>query len=124
MWDSEPVTTTADEVIRTQASEHGSALREAEEWLRETLSEPTPAAEIYRMAADAGISRKTLWRASESLKIIKEKPGMKAGWMWSLPPKVAKTPEDSQQNCLATFGKVGHLRGSEEAIVSADLARV
>ncbi len=37
------------------------------------------------MAADAGISSKTLRRASESLKIVKEKTGMKGGWVWSLP---------------------------------------
>lgn len=109
VWDSEPVTTTADEVMRTQVPEHGSALREAEEWLQETLSEPTPAAEISRMAADAGISRKTLRRASESLRIVKGKTGMKAGWVWSLPPKMPIPSEDAQQNWapsreLRTFG--------------------
>jgi putative DNA primase/helicase len=103
VWDSEPVTTTADEVMRTQVPEHGSALREAEEWLQDTLREPTPATEIFRMAADAGISRKTLRRASDSLRIVKEKTGMKAGWVWSLPPKMAKTSEDAQQNCMGTF---------------------
>ena len=121
VWDSEPVTTTADEVMRTQIPEHGSALREAEEWLRETLSEPTPAAEIPRMAADAGISRKTLRRASESLRIVKGKTGMKAGWVWSLPPKMPITSEDAQQNCMGTFEEVGRLRESEEAIVEVEL---
>jgi integrase len=52
MWDSEPVTTTADEVMRTQASENGSALRKAEEWLQETLSEPIPAVEVSRIYVD------------------------------------------------------------------------
>jgi hypothetical protein len=121
VWDSEPVTTTADEVMRTQVPEHGSALREAEEWLRETLSEPTPAAEISRMASDAGISGKTLRRASESLRIVKGKTGMKAGWVWSLPPKMPKTSEDAQQNCMGTFEKVGHLREPEAAIVEVEL---
>jgi hypothetical protein len=121
VWDSEPVTTTADEVMQTQAPEHGSALREAEEWLRETLSEPTPAAEISRMAADAGISRKTLRRASESLRIVKGKTGMKAGWVWSLPANLPKTPEDAPQNCVGTFEGVGHLRESEGAIVEVEL---
>jgi hypothetical protein len=121
VWDSEPVTTTANEVMRTLVPEHGSALREAEEWLRETLSEPTPAAEISRLATDAGISGKTLRRASESLRIVKGKTGMKAGWVWSLPPKMPMTSEDAQQNCMGTFGKVGHLRESEEAIVEVEL---
>ena len=122
VWDSEPVTTTADEVMRTQAvPEHGSALREAEEWLRETLNEPIPAAEISRLAADAGISQKTLRRASDSLSVVKAKIGMKAGWVWSLPPKMPKTSEDAQQNCMGTFEEVGHLRESEAAIVEVDL---
>jgi len=121
VWDSTPVTATADEVMRTQVPEHVSALREAEEWLRGTLSEPTPAAEIPRMAAEAGISRKTLRRASDSLRIIKEKTGMKAGWVWSLPPKMPKTSEDAQQNCMGTFEEVGHLRKSEDAIVEVEL---
>ena len=101
--------------------EHGSALREAEEWLRETLSEPTPVAEISRMAAGAGISRKTLRRASETLGIVKEKTGMKAGWVWSLPPKMPKVSEDAQQNCMGTFEKIGHLRDSQEAVVKVEL---
>jgi hypothetical protein len=121
VWDSDPVTTTADEVMRTQAPEHSSALREAEEWLQETLSEPASAAEIARMAADAGISRKTLRRASESLKIVKEKSGMKAGWVWSLPPKMPIASEDAQRNCMGTFKKIGHLRESVEAIVEVEL---
>src|SRR5262249_40700274 len=120
-WEPEPVTTTADEVMRTQASEHGSALREAEEWLQETLTEPTPAAEIFRMAEDAGISRKTLRRASESLRILTEKTGMKGGWVWSLPPKMPKRSEDAQQNNMGTFGELGHLRESEDAILEVDL---
>jgi len=121
VWDSEPVTTTADEIMRTQVPEHGSALREAEEWLREALSEPTPATEVFRTATEAGISRKTLRRASESLGIVKEKTGMKAGWVWSLPPKMPKTSEDAQQNCVGAFGDVGRLRESEEAIVEVKL---
>lgn len=121
VWDSEPVTTTADEIMRTQAQDHGSALREAEEWLRETLSEPTPAADVSRMAKDVGIATKTLRRASESLRIVKEKRGMKEGWMWSLPPKMPKTSEDAQQNNMGTFEEVGHLRDPKEAVVEVEL---
>jgi hypothetical protein len=115
--DPSPVTTTADEVMRSQAPEQTSALREAEEWLTETLTEPTPAGEVFRMATDADISKKTLRRASESLRIVKEKTGMKGGWIWSLPPKMPKTSEDAQQNCLGTFGKVGHLQEAGEVEV-------
>jgi hypothetical protein len=121
VWEPEPVTTTADEVMRTPLPEHGSALREAEEWLRETLREPTPAAEISRLAATVGISEKTLRRAADSLRIVKEKTGMKGGWVWSLPPKMPKPPEDAQQKGMGIFEEVGHLRESEEAIVEVEL---
>jgi hypothetical protein len=121
VWDSDPVTATADEVMRTQSPEHRSALREAEEWLEETLTEPTPAPAVFRMAAEASITSKTLRRASESLGIVKEKTGMKAGWVWSLPPKRPKISEEAQANCMGTFGKVGHLRQSEETIVEVEL---
>jgi hypothetical protein len=119
-WDQDPVTATADEVMRAQAPEHGSALREAEEWLEETLSEPTSKTEISRMAANVGISVKTLRRASESLGVVKDKAGMKGGWVWSLPPKMPKTSEHAQQKSLGTFGEVGHLRASE-AITEVEL---
>ena len=39
-----------------------------------------------------------------------EKAGMREGWQWRLPPKMAKTPEDGQGEKLYTFGKLGHLR--------------
>ncbi len=121
VWDPDPVTTTADEVMRSVVTESGSALREAEEWLEEQLDEPMAAAEIFLAAKDAGIARKTLQRASERLAVIKKKNGMTGGWTWSPPPKMAKMSEDAQANCLATFEKIGHLRESEEAIEEVEL---
>ena len=120
VWDSDPITTTADEVMRTHVPEHGSALQEAQDWLRETLSEPTPAAEIFRMATDAGISNKTLRRASEALRIVKEKTGMEAGWAWSLPPKIPIISEHAQHKRMGTFGEVGYLRQSEGATAKVE----
>jgi hypothetical protein len=121
VWDSDPVTKTADELMQAQIPERGSALREAEDWLQETLDEPISAGDVLRMARNAGISTKTLRRASESLGIIKEKNGMKGGWVWSLPPKMAKIPEDAQKNCMGAFGEGGHLRNSEEAVMEVEL---
>jgi hypothetical protein len=127
VWEAQPVTTTADEVMRAQTPEHGSALREAEEWLRKTLNEPTSASDVFRMAEAAGISEKTLRRASGALGIVKQKAGINTGWVWSLPPKMAKPAEDAQQNlaafedgqqnCLGTFGHLGHLREPDEMTV-------
>lgn len=114
VWDPEAVTMTADEVMRPPEPGHRSALQEAEDWLREALAEQTPVAEVYRMANDVGISKATLRRASNSLDIVKTKSAMKGGWVWSLPPKVPKMPEDIQQNDMGTFGQVGHLRGPDD----------
>ena len=114
VWEANPVTITANEAMRTETPEQGSALRDAEEWLRETLSEPTPASEVTRKAEAAGISRITLKRASGSLGVVKQKAAMNAGWVWSLPPKGIKTPEEAQQNCLIPFGNLDPLRGPDE----------
>jgi hypothetical protein len=121
VWESEPVTTTADEVMRTAlwwTAANSSALREAKEWLQETLSEPTLVAEVVRMAKEAGISDKTLRRASEGLRVVRQKTGMKGGWVWSLPPNMPKAPEHAQAKCVGTFEEVGHLRESDESAVT------
>jgi KaiC/GvpD/RAD55 family RecA-like ATPase len=120
-WDPEPVTTTADEVMQTPTDERRSALREAEEWLEEMLIESKPAAEVQRDAADAGIAKRTLRRAAESLGVVKEKAGMSGAWKWSLPLKVSNGPEDVQQKSLDTFGDLGHLRDTQEVMVEVDL---
>jgi hypothetical protein len=113
-WERDPVTTTADEIMRPQAPDRGSALREAEEWLREVLAEPTAAAEVSRMAAAAGIAPMTLRRASDALKVIKSKTGLKSGWVWALPqPKMIMNAEDAQTQCLSTFDPDDHLREPE-----------
>ena len=89
--------------------------------MRETLSEPTPATEVLSMAADAGITKKTLRRASESLGIIKQKTGMKTGWVWSLPPKMRSSSEDAQHDCMGSFGELGPLREPLETVGEVDL---
>lgn len=122
VWETDVVTATADEVMRaSSASGSGSALREAEAWLQETLRRPTPASEISRMAEDAGISRKTLNRAADSLQVEKIKTGMRGGWLWSLAPKNAKNTEGTQERNMGIFGEVGHLREPDEPIVEVQL---
>ena len=112
VWESEPVTMTADEAIQAEAPSKGaSAVDEAADWLREVLSAgPVGADEVISMAKQEQISERTLRRARELLGIKPAKDGMEGGWIWSLQPKVAKPAEDGQQNNLATFGEVGRLR--------------
>jgi hypothetical protein len=91
VWEPDPVTLSADEVMRDQEPEQRSALREAVDWLQEVLSEPIPADEVLRKARKAGIAEKTLRRAADKLGVVKKKSG-KGGWSWSL----GMTDQDGQ----------------------------
>jgi len=112
LWESEPVSMTADDVMQAETTQRSSsAVGDASDWLCETLADgPMPANEISELAAAEAISKKTLRRAREKLGIKPTKPGMKDGWIWSLPPKMPNIPEDAQQNNVGTFRDIGHLR--------------
>ena len=117
-WGSEAIPMTADDAMQTEKTQRStSAVDEAADWLRETLTEgPKPATEISELAASESISKKTLRRAREKLGIKPVKLGMNNGWMWSLPPKMPNTAEDAPQNNLGTFEDVGHLRELHEVV--------
>jgi putative DNA primase/helicase len=116
-WESEPVTLTADEVMAQSSNpEETSALTDAMDWLRDILADgPLSASDVKSRAEAAGVSWRTVRRAADTLRVQRNKAGMRAGWTWCLPPKVAKTAEDVQQKGLDTFGEVGHLREAENA---------
>jgi putative DNA primase/helicase len=118
-WDSEVVEMTADTAMEGDTTQRStSALDDAEDWLSDALSDgPMPAIELSELANSEGISQKTLQRARKKLGIKPAKLGMKEGWVWSLPSKMAKAAEDDHQNNVATFGSLGHLRGSDEVEV-------
>lgn len=111
VWESEPVTVTADDVMESEAPGDKSAVGEAKDWLMENLTAgPVEAGQIFKRAANVGIAKKTLDRASKSLGVTKSKTGMTGPWSWSL-PKIAKNREGGQAENLGTFGEFGHLRG-------------
>jgi hypothetical protein len=116
MWEPKAVTLTANEVMRPQVSEQGSAMREACDWLQQVLENPTPAAEVFRQAGAVGIKEKTLRRAAEKFGVWKQKTGMETGWTWSMPaqprrcpdvPKISEDSEDAHQKVLGDFGAEG-----------------
>jgi hypothetical protein len=85
-WDTEPVTTTANEAIASAAERKSSALHEAEDFLREYLADrPMPADKVEAAAEENDISKRTLKRARKSLRIVTTKTGFGSGWSWSLP---------------------------------------
>jgi hypothetical protein len=84
-WEPDPVTITADEAIRPQEPPQASVLGQAIEWLQWTLREPTLATEVYARAAKMGISKISIRRAADSLKVRKRKTVPEGRWAWSLP---------------------------------------
>jgi hypothetical protein len=84
VWDTEPVTMSANEAMRSAGSGE-SKVAEAEELLREELADgPVPADEIIAKAARVEISEKTLRRAKKRLGINATKGDFFGGWKWEL----------------------------------------
>jgi hypothetical protein len=117
VWEGESPHT-ADALLAVPVSqEERSALGEAKEFLRETLSNgQVPAKKVQRLAEKAGIADKTLQRARKALRIQSNKGGFQESWVWSL-------PEDSQDSAKVVNQKHDHLRSEltifegEEVIV-------
>jgi putative DNA primase/helicase len=88
IWDSAPVTVTANEAIHAvaEANRKGAAGREAEAFLEAYLEAgPMPSDKVIAAAKKNGIAEKTLRRAAERMKIVIEKSGFDDGWTWRLP---------------------------------------
>ena len=91
--------------------EERSAVEDAKEFLRGLLADgPIGAKRVYAEAHEAGYSERTIRRAQKALGVDATKDGLKAGWSWRLPSKVATFPEDGHIKGVDTFGDVGHLR--------------
>jgi putative DNA primase/helicase len=88
VWDSSPVTMTADEALRAadESLRNGGALQDAREFLREALA-PGPRAmtDVEAEAQKQGIAPRTLRRAREKEKILTSKSDFDGGWVWRLP---------------------------------------
>lgn len=83
-----PSSCSADEIIVNAQKHDRSAFNEAIEVLQEILSEgPLPVKEVNKLAADAGVSKRTLRRAKEQLDVTSRKMGggPHAAWHWELP---------------------------------------
>ena len=74
---------TLDELLAKKSTTNASRLDEAEDFLRDLLSEgPMPASEVFAIAGDSGISEKTLKRAKKAADIVTFKKDGR--WFWSL----------------------------------------
>ena len=88
MWESDAVTTTADEAMAPRVEgERGSKQREAEEWLRQQLASGAMLqARLQDEAAKAGLSWGTVRIARKNLDVRATKArGAGGAWSWALP---------------------------------------
>jgi len=104
-FEPEPVTQSADEVLRAEnnAAEDGKpgpepeARNAAKDWLAKLLANgDMPAATVKTEGKAAGLAWRTVQRAAEALGIIREKNAFKDGWQWRFPKpgtEVAKSVE-------------------------------
>jgi putative DNA primase/helicase len=95
LWESTPITITADEALAAHAEDEESrtAGSEAEDFLREKLrGGPVPAKDGEEHARMLGIAPRTLKRARKKLGVVAEKTSLKDGWTWRLPPEECQTP--------------------------------
>ncbi|MEM1331795.1 MAG: AAA family ATPase, partial [Planctomycetota bacterium] len=88
-WEPDPLQLTADDLLGDSSSNSGGGPRdEAEEWLRDMLSDGLrPAAELKEQAKADGIAQRTLDRVKKSLGVISKREGHENGgrWMWHHP---------------------------------------
>jgi hypothetical protein len=91
--------------------EERSERSEAMDWLREVLGDgPRLAKELQAEAKTDGLSWATVRRAQKALGIKPSKDGFRAGWSWSLPPKMLKSDQDAHPQEVGAFE---HLRKGE-----------
>ena len=88
VWDDAPVEQTADDVLGTAgAPDNDTGKEAAKTFLRQALARgPLPAKEILKMAAEEGLTPKTIRTAKEALRVVSEREGFGPGskLRWSL----------------------------------------
>jgi hypothetical protein len=103
VWDG-PSDLSADQLL-SGPDQPDSALQRAKDFLEDHLSDgPVPAIDVKAAAREAGISERTLRRASQAIPVRSHKvgrPGEAGHWEWSLSPT---GPVPSEKGHLATFG--------------------
>jgi putative DNA primase/helicase len=128
LWESEPVTVTADQALQAVDAQAGGVrteAAEAEDFLRDLLAgEPVAAAHVKREATAAGLSWATVRRAQKRLGIRPARRaesgdglGDRGHWYWSLPTahtplRCSSDPYDAHVSQVGTLGKSEHLRRS------------
>jgi RecA-family ATPase len=88
VWEGESTHTARSLQSIVAEAERGSALTEAEEYLKTSLADgPKSCGELFREAKQLGIKEITLRRAKDKLRVTSKKEGYgnKGHWCWELP---------------------------------------
>lgn len=118
LWEPEPVTVTANEVLVPQGDpEERSAVEDARQFLAGLLADgPVHAGQIKKDADGAGFNWRTVQRAADRLGVERKKAGMREGWVWNLAPKVTGKAERDTQIMVASSGSVVAFEGGAERV--------
>ncbi len=111
VWDSEPVTVTADEALAAPVEDEARTEREeAADWLRELLSGgPVRVSEIKREAKEAGLSWRTVERAKRAIgaHVVREGFGGQCRWSVTEPPYSPPDPHTRHSRQAQIPGEYG-----------------
>src|SRR5262245_26426202 len=86
-WEDEPVEITAEAALAAAVHPGRGDSAEVQDWLREALADgPVPAAEVHKLAKDAGFSPSQVNKAKARIGVRSRKDGFgpRAPWAWSL----------------------------------------
>jgi putative DNA primase/helicase len=131
LWESTPVTKSADDAIAAhfEDDQGKTAKAEAIDFIKTVLAGgPLPAGDVQRQAREAGVTAKSLRSARETLGVKSEKVGFEGKWVLSL-PKMPSSPEDAHVRRRASSTSEGIFdeesghegeRGSKSAVTSPD----
>lgn len=106
MWESDPVTVTADEALASTPAEYEESrpkLSTAKEWLKEMLKDgPMLVEDNRKEARAAGVAWRTLEEAKADLGVKSEKGEFSGKWSWVRqdrkdPPAKARAPRSSAE---------------------------
>jgi hypothetical protein len=119
VFDSDPVTITADEALNASHGERNnpSAIADAMEFLRDYLAAgPVSARDVEATAKAELIAPISLRRAKKSLGVVSSKSSMTGQWHWMLPSntKMISPTEDDHSDYMSTFTEDDHLRETND----------
>lgn len=111
-WEAGPVDLSPEDLLGHESGLSHRERDDAKEWLRKALAQgPVESIEIEQLAAFAGHSERTLFRAKKELGIkSKRLRGAKRAWQWRLPDQDCQS---TPPNIVGNVGNVDSVNGQD-----------